>query len=420
MVSLIKNPMVVLLILCVSVCCQAQQPLIEPYLMSGKLAEGQSVLKKHLATQPSDDQAKFGLGVLHFMQAVEHLGQSWYQYGINDELANMAFFRLPVADNPNPQQVTYQDVRSVLQTMIDYLDKSDQALSQVSSKEVKLPLHLFQFHLDIDQNGKLTPEEDLTKIYSQYFGDDFAKGQPKLSETIVVFDYADVQWLRGYTHLLRAMCETILAYDEEPLWDVISYRIFKNPEFHFQFMKEEFLEAQQNKDRNDFFWGNRNTILDAVAAIHNLNFRLIEPDRLKRAHQHLKQTVVQSRKMWEAVSSETDDDREWIPNERQSSKVCLTRISKEMLSTWHEFLDEVDAILDGQKLLPFWRGTDENRGVNLHKVFHQPRDLDVILWIHGSAAVPFLERGEVTEQDTWNRFQRVYNGQFFTFAAWFN
>ena len=91
-----------------------------------------------------------------------------------------------------------------------------------------------------------------------------------------------------------------------------------------------------------------------------------------------------------------------------------------MVTTWRGFLDEVDAILDGKKLLPFWRGTDKTRGVNLHSVFHQPRDLDVILWIHGSGAVPFLENGDVTKRETWREFQRVYGGQLFSFGAWFN
>ena len=91
-----------------------------------------------------------------------------------------------------------------------------------------------------------------------------------------------------------------------------------------------------------------------------------------------------------------------------------------MLKTWDDFLNEVDAILDGKKLLPFWRGTDETRGVNLHKVFHEPQDFDVILWVHGSAAVPYLEHGDVTKPETWNQYQRAFNGQFFSFAAWFN
>ena len=410
----------VLILLGLGAICHAQQPMVEPYLITGKLSDGQTALEKHLAANPNDDQARFGLGVLQFMQSVEHLSQSWYQFGINENLRQVAFFRLPVPDNPNPKQVTYQDVRSVFQQMIEYLDASDQSLAQVKSKNVKLPLHLFQLHFDVDQNGVLTPEEDLTEVYTQYFGRDFAKGRLKLDEAVVVFDYADVQWLQGYTHLIRSMCEAILAYDEKPLWDVVSHRVFKQPEFQYKFIEEEYTEAQQDGKRRRTIWDDQFAIVDAIAGIHNLNFKLSEPARLKRAHEHLKQTIKHSRRMWQSVMAETDDDREWIPNPTQTSVVSLTQISREMVSTWDDFLEEVEAILDGKKLLPFWRGTDKTRGVNLRKVMHEPRDLDVILWIHGSAAVPFLENGKVTDRDTWNRFQRVYNGQLFTFAFWFN
>ena len=69
---------------------------------------------------------------------------------------------------------------------------------------------------------------------------------------------------------------------------------------------------------------------------------------------------------------------------------------------------------------PFWRGTNKRRGINMKKFFLQPRDLDIVLWAHGSAAVPYLETGDVTDEVTWNRFQRAYRGQFFNFAAWIN
>ena len=408
------------LVLGCSAWSRAQQPMVEPFLMTGKLNEGKLALEAQLVANPDDDQARFGLGVLRFMQSAEHLGQSWYKYGISDDVNQIPFFRFPAPDNPNPEQITYQDFRAVLQTMIGHLDEADRLLGEIKSTDVKLPLHLFQFHFDFDRNGMLTPEEDLNEVYEDYFEGNFAANVKNLDEVVVVFDYADAQWLRGYSHLIRATAEIILAHDEEPLWDIIAPRIFANPQFRFNFMEEEYLESRKNKDNQRFIWNDQNAILDAIAAIHNLNFKLIEPERMKRAHQHLKQTVVLSRQMWEAVKAETDNDREWIPNPNQSSVVSLTKITEEMTKTWDEFLNEVDAILDGKKLLPFWRGTNAKRGVNLHKVFYEPQDLDVILWVHGSAVVPFLEEGDVTETGTWTQFQRVFGGQFFSFAAWFN
>jgi hypothetical protein len=41
---------------------------------------------------------------------------------------------------------------------------------------------------------------------------------------------------------------------------------------------------------------------------------------------------------------------------------------------WLEFLDEAKALLKGEKLIPFWRKGEE-RGINLRRVFTEPRTL---------------------------------------------
>lgn len=52
-------------------------------------------------------------------------------------------------------------------------------------------------------------------------------------------------------------------------------------------------------------------------------------------------------------------------------------------------------ILEGKKLIPQWRLND-GRGINLKKVFAEPRALDFILWAHGALAIPYLEKGALT------------------------
>jgi hypothetical protein len=69
--------------------------------------------------------------------------------------------------------------------------------------------------------------------------------------------------------------------------------------------------------------------------------------------------------------------------------------------------------------VPYWR-VAENKGVNLRRVFTEPRDMDVILWIQGTAAMPYLEDGSVTQPEVWTRLSRVFRGEFIGFAIWFN
>src|SRR5947209_14241363 len=65
----------------------AAEPLAEKYLLEGKLADGEKALKGQLEKEAGDDQARFGLGVVQFLQTFEHLGQSLYRYGLRTETA---------------------------------------------------------------------------------------------------------------------------------------------------------------------------------------------------------------------------------------------------------------------------------------------------------------------------------------------
>jgi hypothetical protein len=91
-----------------------------------------------------------------------------------------------------------------------------------------------------------------------------------------------------------------------------------------------------------------------------------------------------------------------------------------MVAAWRSFLNEAHLILDGEVLLPYWRGADETRGVNLRKAFEEPREFDLLLWLQGSAAIPYLENGTVSDDDFWRQTNQTFNGQFLGFAVWFN
>src|SRR5262249_43985204 len=138
-------------------------------------------------------------------------------------------------------------------------------------------------------------------------------------------------------------------------------------------------------------------IEDIIAAVHLLDFPLKDKERMGKSLQHFQAMVKHSRQIFEFAEKESDNDREWIPNPRQQSVLGEGVISAEMLTTWREFLVEADDILTGKKLVPFWRNAG-GKGVNIHKVFTEPRDLDIILWVQGTDAAPYLEAGNVTKK----------------------
>ena len=126
-----------------------------------------------------------------------------------------------------------------------------------------------------------------------------------------------------------------------------------------------------------------------------------------------------SHESWKLIMTEKDDDHEWVPNTKQHSVMPGGTVNNEMVKGWFEFLDEAEQILKGEKLIPFWRGGPES-GVNLRRVFTEPRPFDLVLWVQGTAAKPYLQNGVCTTAETWSRFQRIFRGEFIGFALWFN
>ena len=129
------------------------EPSVEKYLLDGKLADGEKALSEAVNAKPADAQARFSLGVIQFVGAVERMVQSFHRYGLRSGLVGNAlpFARLPIPGTPAPEPIRYADLRALFQRWTDDLAKAEATLAKVDSPDVKLPLH---FGLNrIDLNG---------------------------------------------------------------------------------------------------------------------------------------------------------------------------------------------------------------------------------------------------------------------------
>lgn len=397
------------------------RPLVEKFLMSGELAAGEEALANHLENRPGDDQVLFELGVLRAVRAVEHLGQSLYRYGARGHRSvlfgmmggnfgaggGVPILRMPVPKNPDPDRIDYQHARRILERFAADLEKAEKTLAQVDDPNVGLPLHFGLIRLDLNGDGVAQEHEKLWRVYASIFRRNRNVTRATAEKFVVSFDKADVHWLRGYCHLLMAMCDVGRAYDWSELFERTGHLFFANIESPYSVTQSS----------SGGFIG---PILDEVALYHLIRFPVKEPERLESALRHLQIMIEQSRLTWKAIQAEEDNNREWIPGPRQSGVIPGIRVTRQMVDAWHEFLDEAEALLAGEKLIPFWRNNSEDVGVNLRRAFTEPREFDAILWAHGSAAVPYLEEGDLTSADTWQRLQNVFGGQFIGFAVWFN
>lgn len=381
---------------------------IEQYLIQGKFKEGQAAMNARLQKNPNDDNARFGLGVLELMGGAERLMQSLYRYGLQQNGITQFFpiLRLPVPSNPQPQPVTYADARNILQNLLNDLTTVKNTLEPIKDNKVKLPLRIGLTRMDFNANGKLEPNESFWKTLSLLTG---IQATEKAAQNFAIaFDAGDVVWLRGYSNLLSAMTQVVLAHDESKLFDSAAHLVFAKPQTPYPFLA----------GTGAFNWGNID-ISDIVAFIHLINFPVVEPQRLTAALQNLQAVTALSRQSWKLILAETDNDREWLPNPRQKGVIPNARVTQPMIDSWLSFMNETDVLLTGKKLVPFWRQR-EARGINLNKVFTQPNSFDLVLWVQGTAAAPYLETGTKTDASVWQRLMQVFRGQFFQFAAWFN
>ena len=396
------------------VTCADNVPLAQPYLIKGDHVGGAAALREHLQANPKDDQARFGLGLIEFLQTAEHLGTNLYRYGLRTERAfrGPGRERLPLSQlapqNPNPEQLSYVKLRQIAQTIVDDLKRVEDTLAAITDPTVKLRLPMDRVKVDFFGLGK-----PIDAVLLMQMNGTKAPSEPYE----IAFDRGDVNWLRGYCHLLSAWAEIYLAVDTQEMFECCAHLLFEDVVTPHKFL----LDPDRAFDRIQAL--DQPTISDVLAYLHLWRFPVKEPERMKRALAHLEAMLVQAREMWTHYLAETDNDHEWIPNPKQTG-VLGVPVSLEMVTLWQIALKETDLVLQGKALIPFWRGKDKTVGLNFRRIFTEPRNLDPFLWWQGTAATPYLEEGPISDLargELFNRLNTTFGGTgFFRFAFWFN
>ena len=171
------------------------------HLYAGTLTDGAAAL----AALRGDDaaEAKSAEGILAFVASVEHLGQSLHRHGLETHpggaMMQLPILRMPVEPNPNPEPITYEKWRAILQALFDDLNKADALLAEGAegdvSGEVKLNLDLMQVRADLNSDGKASDTESFGAILQALSRAAAPASPPDLN---FAFDKADLLWLRGY------------------------------------------------------------------------------------------------------------------------------------------------------------------------------------------------------------------------------
>jgi len=324
-------------------------------------------------------------------------------------LGVMPITRLPVPVNPNPEPITYEKFRAIIQRFVDDLNEVDATLKTITDDTVNIPVDLLSIHLDMDGDGLVSDEETLWRIFVRLMGNRNITSTSQAT-LMVDFDRADVDWFRAYAHLLMGVSEWVLAHDWEGAFNNTFHLFFP----HSDLPGNRLLTEQSTQEGS---YADESEIADLIAFFHLIHWPVAEPERMPQALEHLRTMISLSQGSWTHILAETDNSNEWIPGPDQTSALPDMPITLRQMEAWQIFLTEFDDLLAGKKLLPHWRF---DKGINLERVFTEPTQFDLVLWIQGSGALPYLEEGEMTNGDTWWGVMSVFSGNFVNYALWLN
>lgn len=379
----------------------------------GTLTDSIAAITGHLVANPEDDRARLALGILRIVKTGEDAAQWLYRYGAGNPTrmaGGMVFPMLAaIPGNPDPELLRYENIDTFFRTWMADLAEADMILAQIRDDNVKLDIDLARLRLDLNGNGVASDHEMAGAAFSILFNRGFLEPE-QVPSFVVAADRADAEWLRAYCHVLIALGEMHLAHDQRELFERVGQVVFPNIETPHGYLRGRavFDPTMTGLDIADF-----------IALVHLIRFPVDEPARMRSAREHWLRAIGHSRAMWAFALAETDDDREWLPNPNQQAAMSAAVITEESVELWHDLLDDTEAALNGQKLTRFWRG-DGTKGINLRRVFEEPRAFDLILWIQGSAAGDYLEEGEFTRDGLWGDFERAFGHQPFRYIFYVN
>ena len=378
----------------------AQAPEIDLDWQEILAQDGLAAAEIALAAQPQSANADFILGGLQFLRASEAIMQVRYDNS-TAPLALLPGMRNSLPTNPNAE-FDPAFIEIAMTKALEHLARAETSLARAAGEDVAVEFPLDAIWFDINANGTREDWETGLAVMAEL------NATPDTEfDGVIRFDAADVHWLKAYVHVMSGMAELTLAADPTPA--IRSVYDGRRDMEKLGPIEGQFLD---------------NDTIDTLAAILLTLRGTPDEARTRAAHTHFKSMIAENRAFWRQVMTETDNEREWLPNPQQRSAFGVT-VDEEMAAGWQAVLAEIEEILNGDALVPYWRmnngfGAETGVGVNVAAFLQNPGDMDIILWIHGAGAAPYLEQGKLANLDAWDQFTRMTGGDGLMFAAWFN
>ncbi|RJE81365.1 hypothetical protein [Paracoccus sp. JM45] len=360
---------------------------------SGMIAEtGLARTAETLSAQPPSPERDMALSAVTFLAGIEAGYQARWRIGATEPLVPLPLLGTSLPPNPDPQPMQADAVNTI---MTDLAQAMQNTRSALPATDAALVLDLDDLWLDVNADGIRTKDEDLVPLTVFFRTDDL---------TPIRFDTSDMHWLRAYTHLVEAAATLVLAFDPAPalaeqikLTDILTQQ-FAQPPGQMARAPNLHRQAQQ--------YG---PLVDRLAVVVQTLRQQPDPELTRTASRHLQDMVTANIDFWQAVKAETDNDREWIPNNTQQAAAGFV-LPEGTGALWLTVLDDMDQVLKGKMLVPFWRFAP-GYGVDLSMWLQDPQPVGVADWVQGTAALPYLRPGLTVGSDNLEAFLQMFGGR---------
>lgn len=391
-------------------------------LYSGDFTTGVPQLEPLVAA--GDMEAAFAAGTLTIVDGIETFLQAVHRHGLTAPDTGMVgmMFGIPV-DGASPtrtdvEPLDYETMRTILADLVTAMDAGRELLVTAGgSGDYVIPVDVLAIHIDADSDPT-TQGATLGELMAVNFGVDpadllasteKAESKGEAPAFVIGLDRADAYWLAGYSQVIAAQADFMLAHDFSEMFAAAFHRFFPQASLPMQdYSAGGMLMMDPASDA---------AIADAVAFVHTFNFPVIDQERFAGVLERLKAVTAHSRQNWRAILAETDDNRELVPSPAQTSIIPDVAVTEEIVDAWMATLDRVDQILAGELLIPHWRF---DQGFDLAAYFATATRTDAVMIFTGYGALPYLKDGPIADADSFGEGLAVFGENFPGFALWFN